>query len=57
MSIEEAVDLIKEWFDENFEDPSQHTPRDDGEFVYIWEVLTTLATLLAMYSRTPRLKK
>jgi hypothetical protein len=25
-----------EWFGQNFEDPSEHTPRDDGEFVYVW---------------------
>ena len=33
---DEAVDVIKEWFLSNFEDPAQSTPRNDGEFLYIW---------------------
>jgi hypothetical protein len=33
---DEAVDVIKEWFLSNFEDPAQSTPRNDGEFQYIW---------------------
>ena len=24
------------WFHSNFEDPTNETPRDNGEFVYIW---------------------
>jgi|SRR6476620_354359 hypothetical protein len=24
------------WFHGNFEDPSNETPRDEGEFIYIW---------------------
>jgi hypothetical protein len=32
----EAVDVIKEWFLFNFEDPTMETPRNDGEFTYIW---------------------
>ena len=36
MEHENAVGLIKDWFFENFEDPAHHTPRDSGEFVYIW---------------------
>jgi hypothetical protein len=33
---DEAVEVIKEWFLSNFEDPAQSTPRNDGEFQYIW---------------------
>ena len=33
---DEAVDVIKDWFLSNFEDPAQSTPRNDGEFLYIW---------------------
>lgn len=36
LSDDEAVEVIKEWFFFNFEGPEQATPRDDGEFVYIW---------------------
>jgi hypothetical protein len=36
LEIEEAIEVIKEWFLSNFEDPAMETPRDDGEFVYIW---------------------
>jgi hypothetical protein len=32
---DEAVDVIKEWFLSNFDDPAQETPRNDGEFLYI----------------------
>ena len=35
LNDEEAVDVIKEWFLSNFEDPVQETPRNDGEFQYI----------------------
>jgi hypothetical protein len=27
---------MRHWFDGNFEDPSNETPRDKGEFIYIW---------------------
>lgn len=27
---------MRHWFHRNFEDPSNETPRDEGEFVYIW---------------------
>jgi hypothetical protein len=27
---------MRHWFHRNFEDPSNETPRDDGEFIYIW---------------------
>jgi hypothetical protein len=33
---EEAVEVIKEWFFSNFDDPGQETSRNDGEFQYIW---------------------
>jgi hypothetical protein len=36
LSREEQIDAMVTWFGENFEDPSAHTPRDDGEFVYVW---------------------
>jgi hypothetical protein len=37
----EAVDVIKEWFLSNFEDPVvQQSPREEGEYVYIWGDLT-----------------
>lgn len=38
MTIDEAVDAIKKWFYENFEDPAQSTPYDSGEggYQYIW---------------------
>ncbi|WP_316168634.1 hypothetical protein [Bradyrhizobium sp. SZCCHNR3131] len=36
LESDEAVEVIKEWFLSNFEDPAMETPRDDGEFVYIW---------------------
>ena len=38
MSIDDAVELIKEWFFENFEDPAQHTPYEsaEGGYQYIW---------------------
>ena len=35
-SHEEAIELMKEWFFENFEDPAHSTPWDEGEYVYIW---------------------
>ncbi len=36
LPIDDAVEIIREWFLDNFEDPAEHTPRDDGDFVYIW---------------------
>jgi hypothetical protein len=36
LQIDEAVDLIREWFFANFEDPVEGTPRQDGEYFYIW---------------------
>jgi hypothetical protein len=35
-SDDEATDLMVQWFRENFEDPSESTPRDSGEWVWIW---------------------
>ena len=35
-SEEDSVKLMVEWFRANFEDPSCNTPRDSGEWVYIW---------------------
>jgi hypothetical protein len=34
-SDEEAVELMREWFFENFEDPANNTPYE-GEYIYIW---------------------
>ena len=31
-----AVDLMARWFFQNFEDPVQCTPWEDGEYVFIW---------------------
>src|ERR1700728_3830981 len=36
LTVDEAVDLITEWFLQNFERPEDSTPRDDGDWVYIW---------------------
>jgi hypothetical protein len=36
LNHDEAVEVIKEWFFSNFEEPAQSTPRNDGEFQYIW---------------------
>ncbi|NVK20143.1 MAG: hypothetical protein HWE30_15705 [Methylocystaceae bacterium] len=36
MTGDEIVNALVEWFFENFEDPAHSTPRDEGEFVYIW---------------------
>jgi hypothetical protein len=30
------VELMVQWFFQNFEDPAQSTPWDEGEYVYIW---------------------
>jgi hypothetical protein len=31
-----AIDLMVRWFFANFEDPAESTPRDDGDWVWIW---------------------
>jgi hypothetical protein len=31
-----AVDLMVRWFFANFEDPVETTPRDEGDWVFIW---------------------
>ena len=36
LSGDKAVEVIKGWFFDNYEDPVYHTPRDDGDWVYIW---------------------
>jgi hypothetical protein len=36
LDVEGAAELIVEWFRRNFERPEESTPRDDGEWVYIW---------------------
>jgi hypothetical protein len=38
LSLEDAVERIKEWFFENFEDPVHSTPHDsaEGGYQYIW---------------------
>ena len=36
LSQAQRIDVMVEWFGQNFEDSSDHTPRDDGEFVYVW---------------------
>jgi hypothetical protein len=36
LTVDEAVDPITEWFLQNFERPEDSTPRDDGDWVYIW---------------------
>jgi hypothetical protein len=33
---DEAVKSILEWFHDNFEDPAESTPWDEGEYIYIW---------------------
>lgn len=32
----EAVELMVEWFRNNFEDPAEETPWDEGAYVFIW---------------------
>jgi hypothetical protein len=32
----DAAEAMVEWFWENFEDPAEPTPHDEGEYVYIW---------------------
>jgi hypothetical protein len=34
-SDEEAVELMREWFFENFEDPANNMPYE-GEYIYVW---------------------
>jgi len=36
LTHDEAVEVIRAWFLSNFDDPTQETPRLDGEFLYIW---------------------
>jgi hypothetical protein len=36
LTHDEAVDVIREWFLSNFEDPTESTPNDDGHFIYLW---------------------
>lgn len=36
LAVDEAVELITEWFLQNFERPEESTPRDEGDWVYIW---------------------
>ena len=33
---ERQKEYMRHWFHRNFEDPTNETPRDDGEFIYIW---------------------
>ena len=40
-SDQEAAKIMADWFLSNFEDPVENTPRDDGEWVYIWGEPTT----------------
>jgi hypothetical protein len=32
----DIVELIVQWFFQNFEDPAKSTPWDEGEYVFIW---------------------
>jgi hypothetical protein len=38
LDVDEAADVIREWFLANFEDPAQHTPYNsaEGGYQYIW---------------------
>ena len=36
LDVEGAAELIVEWFHRNFERPEESTPRDEGDWVYIW---------------------
>ena len=36
MTVADAVEVIQAWFLENFERPEESTPRDEGDWVYIW---------------------
>jgi hypothetical protein len=31
-----GIALMVAWFRNNFEDPAEHTPRDSGEWIYVW---------------------
>jgi hypothetical protein len=33
---EVCVEAMVDWFFKNFEDPAESTPRDEGDWVYIW---------------------
>jgi hypothetical protein len=55
LSQDEAAELIKDWFLQNFEDPAHHTPYEsaEGGYEYIWAARTMRATLSKTCSRTP----
>ena len=36
LTVDEAVAAMSEWFLVNFEDSVHSTPRNDGEFIYLW---------------------
>jgi hypothetical protein len=36
MTHDEQIEKIVDWFFDNFEDPVQNMPWDEGEYVYIW---------------------
>lgn len=36
MDPHSQAEFLKEWFLFNFEGPEQHTPRSEGDFVYVW---------------------
>jgi hypothetical protein len=36
LDVDDAAELIVEWFHRNFERPEESTPRDEGDWVYIW---------------------
>src|SRR4051812_5754146 len=36
LEAEAKVEAMVEWFRQNFEDPANSTPYDEGEYVYIW---------------------
>jgi hypothetical protein len=38
IGVKEGVELIRNWFFENFEDPEQNTPYEsrEGGYIYIW---------------------
>ena len=38
---DEVKSLLKEWFYENYEEPVNCCPWDEGEYIYIWGVLMT----------------
>jgi hypothetical protein len=36
LDVDDAAELIVEWFHRNFERPEESTSRDEGDWVYIW---------------------